>query len=126
MLVSVYPYAVGYEYGGSCGKTETCRRWQPGARYDDGAGSGAGLDFDDSTIFIASLTERISFVRKQTNAGRSCQQEVLMNVEFDHDRRRKELVFRLVVSERALVATVAVLKRVLLLLGAVVATLLGH
>ena len=49
-----------------------------------------------------------------------------MNVEFDHDRRRKELVFRLVVSERALVATVTVLKRVLLLLGAVVATLLGH
>jgi len=97
-----------------------------GEKHSGQGHQGAGSDFDDSTIFIASLTERIPFVRKKTNAGRSCQQEVLMNVEFDHDRRRKELVFRLVVSERALVATVTVLKRVLLLLGAVVATLLGH
>ena len=85
---------------------------------------GAGSDFDDSTIFTASLVERISFVRKQTNAGRSCNQEVMMRAEFRYKAQGKEMVVRIVKRETGFLAAVAVFGRVVSVFG-VIKKLLG-
>ena len=82
---------------------------------------GVGSDFDDSTIFTALLAERISFVRKQSKAKRSCKQEVLMNAEFRYKGPRRELGFRYTGRERAYLVTVVVLGIVVLLVAVVVA-----
>jgi hypothetical protein len=78
-----------------------------------------GSDFDDSTIFTGSLAERISFVRKQSKAKRSCKQEVMMRAEFRYKGHGKEMVVRIVRRETGLLAAVAILGRVISFLGGI-------
>ena len=73
--------------------------------------------FDDSTIFIASLTERISFVRKQSKAKRSCKPEVLTRAEIRYKGHGKEMVVRIVRRDTGFLAAVAVLGRVISVIG---------
>ena len=82
---------------------------------------GRGSDFYDSTIFAASFAERISFVKKAIIDKRSRKQEVLMRAEIRFNRRKKEVMIRLVRCDGAFRTIFVTLRRAFFLAAVIAA-----